>query len=671
MKIAMSRKLWCLKDGRQSSSRKLKMSGQVPLLLVHGVGHHSPGGIESAVSMALGNAGVHSLTPAEFNWDALLKHGSASKPFLDYADMTGLGRAFWTASLIGIEDGTALRLVRPAWSFLSVLIALWVLAAMWSLLAYGASRLTPSVPPLRIGLPWTSYWFPPVPPDLLAPTLSTAHAAFDSLSLAVAVFAGLLTALTWIATHVPLRCALRTGVFQVLWFPVYALGILPVLLASLAGTAFLLGFISTAANLKFTIELPDGTSWPIGPGWREMGTAFLLALGLGLLAAAAFWLAWQALKPVVDVVRYVGDGRLRTYVHQQLVLKVSEYAASPRIVIAAHSLGSVIAVDSLLSTPAAWSRFEHVDLVTAGSPLHRLLARFFPSAYPPVREAAEAINGAYPGLRWVNVYRPTDYVGGSLPAPLITNHRLLRGLWRTHSNYWADAHAVGWLMRHFSGSQPSVGRARAQAESALASELHVEWRLRPPGVARQSVAWLVLPIAILGAGGIVWSQFIWTPRTEQVNLTEWQRLASTEGKRVAVDAVRANAIDTASGEFDSRYDVLAFYYTVQGQVYGAESSVSWLPYATPRFPHIDWSRLQSDLEASSRDRLSIEVVYASSQPRVFVVPKYSSQPSYYGPGRIFFYLLRTLILLAFWFAWCIAISSLLHNLAPHETKTPE
>ena len=99
---------------------------------------------------------------------------------------------------------------------------------------------------------------------------------------------------------------------------------------------------------------------------------------------------------------------------------------------------------------------------------------------------------------------------------------------------------------------------------------------------------------------------------------------------MVVDAVPATAIDTATDQVDNEFEVTAFYYRVDGQVYGAESNVGWLPYATPRFPHVDWSRLKADLDASGQKRLPIDIVYAASSPRIFFVPKYAAQPSYYG-----------------------------------------
>ena len=98
------------------------------------------------------------------------------------------------------------------------------------------------------------------------------------------------------------------------------------------------------------------------------------------LMGLAYRVLWRILKPVFDVVRYLGDCQMRHFVHEQLKKKVGEFPHSEtdRIIVAAHSLGSLVAVDSILSHPDVWSGFGRIDLVTGGSPLHRLLWRFFP-----------------------------------------------------------------------------------------------------------------------------------------------------------------------------------------------------------------------------------------------------------------------------------------------------
>ena len=252
-----------------------------------------------------------------------------------------------------------MRAIHAGWAILTAVVALWFLVVIWWLVADGASRFATPVPPVRVGLPWISYWFPPLPPDLLVQSLPASRIALDVLSHSILAFALALILWTWIATPLSLNSALRMGVFQLIWFPTYVLGILPMMLGSLAVTAFGLGFISTLFDLKFTMQLPDGTTWDIGPGWRELGTGILVALLLAGLAYCVSWLVWRALKPIIDVVRYLGDPRLREIVQGQFLTSITELTTTaPRIIVAAHSLGTVITVNSLLSHPETWTKFE-------------------------------------------------------------------------------------------------------------------------------------------------------------------------------------------------------------------------------------------------------------------------------------------------------------------------
>jgi hypothetical protein len=467
----------------------------------------------------------------------------------------------------------------------------------------------------------------------------------------------------WGIARAPLASALRMAAFQVLWFPTYLLGILPTMLTALAVAAFAIGFASTAFALKFTIQLPDGTSWDLGPGWRELLTAAGAAIALGAVGAAAGWLLWRALKPIVDVVRYVGDEELRAYVHGQLIAKADEYAAGSELIIAAHSLGTVIAVDSLLSHPEVWSKFQRIDLLTAGSPLHRLLARFFRDAYPPVHDLAGVLSRSYPAWRWANVYRPTDYVGGRLPTAFIVNRRLWRSAWRAHSNYWGDRNAIVWLAAQLTSGSTAATEAGERCQ--LPDELSVRSRLRPVDVSSRPLGWLATPIGVLGCVGIVWGQFGWTPRMEQANLAEWHRRAAAGGASMVVDAVAAKAIDTASDPAQAgEYRVVAFAYRVGDRLYGAESNLGSLFYATSRFPHVDWQKLKTAIETSPQHAVPVKVVYAAADPRIFIVPSYEARPSYYGAGRIAMYTMRALMLGGCWLVWCAFMLVLLDHLVP-------
>ena len=80
--------------------------------------------------------------------------------------------------------------------------------------------------------------------------------------------------------------------------------------------------------------------------------------------------------------------------------------ANGRVVVSAHSQGTVIALAALLQlreTP------QGISMVTYGSPLHRLYARAFPHFFG--LSVLRAVNDVYGG-EWINLYRRSDPIGG-------------------------------------------------------------------------------------------------------------------------------------------------------------------------------------------------------------------------------------------------------------------
>jgi hypothetical protein len=85
-----------------------------------------------------------------------------------------------------------------------------------------------------------------------------------------------------------------------------------------------------------------------------------------------------------------------------------EQAPNTPIILVGHSLGSVVAAQTIASLCATESWMSRVVLVTLGSPLN-YISRAFPKSVPPARKLADAICAA--GVRWLNLWRLSDPIG--------------------------------------------------------------------------------------------------------------------------------------------------------------------------------------------------------------------------------------------------------------------
>lgn len=99
----------------------------------------------------------------------------------------------------------------------------------------------------------------------------------------------------------------------------------------------------------------------------------------------------------------------------QVVNHLVNHASVDRLVIVAHSQGTVIALDELAYS---WGPGElpPISLVTCGSPISHLYGHYFPNVYPPWSEMQW--DAFFQRLqRWANFYRLGDYVGTTIVPP--------------------------------------------------------------------------------------------------------------------------------------------------------------------------------------------------------------------------------------------------------------
>jgi hypothetical protein len=649
----------------------------IPLILIHGVGHHRPGKIRDVVHQALLDAKISGVDPIEFNWDERIKKAN-SKDDSILSGVWNLGTAMANSAWLGndahLHRGHALhRVLRFLWTILPLLSAINMIAMLWLGLAWLNSRYMTEIPSLRIGLPWTSYIFPPVPAPVIAESFAAAEMLLGFTWISILVYGLFLTVITYITTSIGFRAVTRQTLLQLAWPPVYTVGILPAFLTGLGCASIVIGFLYILFNLKYMIELVDGTSWYVGPGFGELIISIGMAVGLFILAFLAGLMLWKILKPIFDVFRYLGDSQVRAFIHSELKSEIQKLPKSRRVIIAAHSLGSVIAVDSLLSHRETWDKFTRIDLITAGSPLKRFLSRFFPSAYPAPEVLSDALKCTFESIRWINIYRISDYIGGGLnrkKRTAIEGIPIYRRIWKSHSNYWQDPYVIKCLTDNFLAPfSEAVQIAQRSCEDIDLESMTIWQRVVPaPEKPKPWITKLNIPICVLGFLFLFWFQFVWIPEQEKKNLAEWNFLCDQNGGAVDGRLQQGEFIDTAT-ESMMRFDVVALSYKVGGKLYGAESGIFWLPYVTQRFPHIDFKKLKKELKQSNLDHMTVNIEYAKNHPRIFRVPNYTKTPSYYSLGRIFFYFIRTAILSVFWILWSIFLWSLLRGLSAQEQTT--
>jgi pimeloyl-ACP methyl ester carboxylesterase len=152
------------------------------------------------------------------------------------------------------------------------------------------------------------------------------------------------------------------------------------------------------------------------------------------------------------------------------------------VVLAGHSQGSVIALAAAVIQPEDTRR--RLALITVGCVLDRLYSRVVPRSFGPELyrmaavllggAAAGSLAGAGPGCRWTNIWRHSDYLGGSVPYPPAgttdgpVNVRSTDPVFDApagdtippaagrHSDFWADpafASAVDRLTRRVGGDR--------------------------------------------------------------------------------------------------------------------------------------------------------------------------------------------------------------------------
>jgi pimeloyl-ACP methyl ester carboxylesterase len=197
--------------------------------------------------------------------------------------------------------------------------------------------------------------------------------------------------------------------------------------------AFTMGVGAHIAGLLVgTLELFKGETLVAAGKWLAGGALTIAALGSRF--TETFGRLRVAIDAVLDIDNYFGDPpnrqppRGRIYSRYASLLAFLRDAGYARIVIVAHSQGTVISAD-LLRYLHAQGRLQDivgalpVALVTVGSPLRDLYAERFPLLYQWMGSRDAGFANAAPAAadlgvaEWVNACRSGDYVGRFIWTP--------------------------------------------------------------------------------------------------------------------------------------------------------------------------------------------------------------------------------------------------------------
>ncbi|QEE44507.1 hypothetical protein FVA81_07730 [Rhizobium sp. WL3] len=435
-------------------SYKVVEDGDFDVLIIHGVGNPAAGTLASAVAQTLERTlpdQTATIRVCECNWNTIVEPSARHGAIL-WTALVDLSTSLARASAIGdgLNDKNRIshlfRVLSAGSLMAAEMGAAAALAGLVLLIFVGLSLASAN----NVGL------FPNAVPAGVSIIRWSLLVAASALPLLIA--SGIARALITRAStafFVELRRALIL-VFRPLFIAAFSFFFIP--WRRVAGDVWVSIFLLGALGLLPMIILMGLlAAWndPNSFEWSELGAAtlkvyaFLVGLTAAVFAIASVTVAMIApsLKVVLDVFRYIGGigyrDTIQSHINNLLRQRFAIAGAERPIYIISHSLGTVIALDSLISSEE-WGPGAQVTLITLGSPIRRFFMRFFPGLFFPasVTKAATAIS-ARMNFRWINCYRPFDQVGTALGlSPLsycrdVSTYQWKR-IWDAHPNYWGD-----------------------------------------------------------------------------------------------------------------------------------------------------------------------------------------------------------------------------------------
>jgi hypothetical protein len=444
----------------QLSSERLE--GTFDVLIIHGVGNPALGALVRPVSETIKRTmpgRPSDIRVAEFNWNQIVDP-AAKNGTIRWNALVDLSASLARTSAVsdGLHTNNFFAHLFRIFSAFSLMCAELGLAATFATLAL----LTPLVFVLAV-----------VGHEPLSLQLVILGAKFTSWSLFAVACALLFLVLSGFARALIMKCSdpflveLRRALlfilrplimlsFIVFFIPWGRIGSKKWISEIFILCLFTMPALFVVALFFLWLD-PNSKLFEVGAAIGKFyGYLFGLCVAVFVLGLFTINMIAPSLKVFLDIFRYIGLVGYRDAIQSRLDAVIRERfnrdGTEKPIYILSHSLGTVIALDSLLSS-CEWSPNAQVTLITLGSPLRRFFMRFFPGLYFPTSATKAATSVlARVNFRWINCYRPFDQVGAALGLNDLANCRdvstnQFTKILDAHPDYWSDDRVAFVLLR--------------------------------------------------------------------------------------------------------------------------------------------------------------------------------------------------------------------------------
>jgi len=664
------------------------------ILVIHGVGNPAAGDLVAAVKMTLEHTAPRrsqSFHVTECNWNQIVEPSAKDGAILDSA-WEDLSLALARASAIGegsTPTGRSERLLRLV-AGVALLIAELGLAATLAALFI----VVPLVVTVFLFLNFLVFSHHEADYAIgVHPALVFAHPALVFAKgcvivalggLAALILSGLARALV-VGGPAPFFVELRRAIILVLRpFLIGAVSVfhaLPIRFLRNEKWKSFFFFLVPALVLFGTFAFvgkallfdPRGLESIGRPDFATLSIFCALVFGVPMAGVAIVFVTAQVIAPslkiALDIFRYIGSDTYRKKIQfhlDSLIRRLSvDGGAGKPVVILSHSLGTVIALHSLLSSEA-WVEDARITLITLGSPIRRFFMRFFPGLFFPaaITAAADAVAERVAEFKWINCYRPFDQVGGALGLIGLTNARDIsthqwRRIWDAHPNYWGDDLVLKSIARAMLETKYSAA-LQAQRKPVNRRYIVTEW-VDAAEKFRQRLAMQIIYVtasAFIAAPLVSTAVVARAKYSLSVSKAAEARVIEDSGiDTIATVAYETSFAPSARGGGSWRYSYTFTYTSADGEVHESPpvehsksmTAGSIVPFEESTYV-ADMDALFERAKSSCPNSKSgsppcrfdgVRLRYARDAPEHFVLPDFPTQ-------RTWWYALHDSALLTFW-----------------------